>query len=150
MKSVLCTALLCGLVVLSCSTPAGPEDPTIEGGWYGRSTATYPGPDDGPVTEWASIAFTFTDEAYQFWQAGFQPPTIAINGVYELRNDSRILLAQTTPAIPVRPLRLMGEFELEVFEDSLHLRQVRHPDSWPETWEVSLRRGIPEIIGQGQ
>jgi len=69
-----------------------------------------------------------------------QEPGVQGEGNYE-RNDSTIILTLTSDEIHERLYDLGGEFNLTIDDSSLILEQVLHPELWPTSYEISLKKG---------
>jgi hypothetical protein len=121
------------------------ENVSVIGVWGGTVKATYPGPDDGIITEIDVIIFEFEDNGhYNFGSPDVQRP-ITASGHYTVEGDT-ITLTKTSCQYLPQPYKLEGKFSISNNDTVLVISQTLHPELWPETHVVTILPGLPDVV----
>jgi len=139
------------LCLLGCGgDPVSSIDPDFfVGTWTGISLATYPGPDDAPITDDEPIRFEFADSTFQyFWLGEGGSPTVAYGSGDYVIGDSTITFSNVLLQGYYPPMMdLQGEFDFGLIASTLSL--VQHPAQFFQTYHlVTLEKEEVEVNDQ--
>jgi len=117
-------------MLLACSEspyqPASLSADNLEGYWVGQSKITYPGPDDGPISDSIVIFYEFqaNGDFYYSEYSRFEatPPIVLYSGTFTIEgNTITLMLNDWEPAYS--PLHVAGTLEATSDGNQLHLYQ---------------------------
>lgn len=138
MKKIILLILICCL--LGCSSdPVSSVDPEFfVGTWTGISLATYPGPDDGQITDDEPIRFEFADSTFQYFRTGEDGnPAVAFgSGNYAIGDSTITFLNVLLQGYYPPMMNLQGEFGFGLVDGTLSLVQNIPPDMFFQTYHL--------------
>ena len=123
--------------LLGCAVdPVSSVDPEVFiGTWTGTSSATYPGPDDAPITAEEPIQFVFGDStfAYYWLSTKSDDPLPYGSGKYTI-GDSTLTFTDVLLGGFYEPMDLQGQFEFGFVGNTLSL--VQSPAGFFQTYHL--------------
>ncbi len=109
------------------------------GTWSGTSTATYPGPDDAPITSEEPIKFVFTDSNFQYFRlAEGGSETVAYGSGDYTTSDSSVTLSNVIRQGFYEPMNLQGEFIFGLINNTLSFVQNENPGEFFLTYHLVI------------
>ncbi|PKK83991.1 MAG: hypothetical protein CVT49_06075 [candidate division Zixibacteria bacterium HGW-Zixibacteria-1] len=147
MKKLIIFIILAMLV--GCSSDKSPidyDDPwTYSDNWYGVAQLIYPGPDDAPLFDSAAILDLTLDEKGNYYYSAYDIPRVPIpvvinefKGKFYIFSESIKFIPEITDRPPRKPYILEGTYGFQLQGTQMTLKQILHPDSWPEIHTITL------------
>ncbi len=139
--------LLTLLFLLGCDgDPVSSIDPDFFVGiWTGTSSATYPGPDDAPITAEEPIRFEFGDTTFAYYWLSTKDGEASPygSGNYAI-GDSTITFSNVLLSGYYQPFDLQGRFEFGLIDSTLSL--VQNPAGLFQTYHLVTLEKADVII----
>jgi len=141
MKQIILLLLIYFLLGCSGDPVSSFDSEFFVGTWTGTSLATYPGPDDAPITSEEPIRFEFADSTFQyFWIGEGGNVTIAYgSGNYSI-GDSTVTFSNVLLQGYYPPMDLQGEFVFGLIDSILSLVQTNNVEFFHTYHLVTLEK----------